>query len=173
MLRNFMTLCPALAFALTGVTATLTMAYPFAPGQQPIGPKPGQIEPDFEPEFDDSDDYDDYGDWQLAMCTELQLLVQTDDRAYDCRTLTGPSCLASCAGETGETAATCRSQCEADGAVFCAPAGLKTRDIGIDDDDDDDLIEELEEEFDDDDDHGGDELVYVNTESCLELNQDR
>lgn len=66
--------------------------------------------------------------------------------------MNGPTWLASCAGEGGDS---CRSQCDGDGALFCAPSDLKTRWGGWNDDDHD---------------NDQDDLVFINTETCLELN---
>jgi hypothetical protein len=46
------------------------------------------------------------------------------DVAFECDILTGPNCFANCAGEDE---ATCRSQCEDGGAMFCWPAEGEVR----------------------------------------------
>ncbi|MCY1010244.1 hypothetical protein OV079_32690 [Nannocystis pusilla] len=159
MLRKILMLCPALAFALPFIAATSSMARPLSIPAQPAEWCWG------------GGDCGDFGDdLLLAVCTQTQIFVQTgqDDRAYDCDTLTGPSCLASCDDVAGEALQTCRSQCDGAGAMFCAPSDLKTRGGGWHDDDDDD----------DDFDHGGfdpgdfdpEETLFVDTQTCLELN---
>ena len=150
MLRKILMLCPALAFALPLVAAGPSLARPLSLPAQPAEWCWG------------GDDCGDFGDdLLLAVCTQIQIFVQTgqDDRAYDCDTLAGPTCLASCAGEGGDL---CRSQCDGGGALFCAPSDLKTRWGGWNDDDDDD--------DDHDNDNDQDDLVFINTETCLELN---
>ncbi|PCC71762.1 hypothetical protein SAMN02745121_03114 [Nannocystis exedens] len=151
MLRKILMLCPALAFALPLLAAGPSMARPLSIPAQPAEWCWGD------------DDCGDFGeDLLLAVCVQTQIFVQTGehDRAYECDTLTGPTCLASCAGETGDAGAACRSQCDGAGALFCAPSDLKARWGGFNDDDDDD------------DDHHDeqDNLVFINTETCLELN---
>jgi hypothetical protein len=159
MLRKILLLCPALAFALPFIAANPTMARPLTAEATPAN-------------WGDRDDGDDL---QLAVCVQTQIFVQTGDnhRAYECDTLTGPTCLASCAGETGERAATCRSQCDGDGAMFCSPS-LKSRWGGLGgwhDDDDDDDFQGIGDHDDDDDDHDfdDDQTIFIDTETCLEL----
>lgn len=179
MLRNILMLCPALAFALPFVAANPTMARPLATPAQPA-------------EWGgwDNDDHDD-GQLQLAVCTETQIFVGTgDNRSYSCEYVAGPQCLANCTaaavtpyceGQLGlgaragdlaacqeQRAATCRSECEGGTAMFCSPE-LKAR--GWNDDDDDDLFQQIKDDNRDDDDNGGDieEIVFVSTETCLDL----
>ncbi|PCC71764.1 hypothetical protein SAMN02745121_03116 [Nannocystis exedens] len=153
MLRKLLMLCPALAFALPFIAATPSMARPLSIPAQPAEWCWG------------GDDCGDFGeDLLLAVCTQTQIFVQTGehDRAYDCDTLAGPSCLATCDNVAGEATETCRSQCDGAGAMFCAPSELKAR---WDDDDDDD------HDFDHiDEDDFGEDALFVNTETCLELN---
>lgn len=155
MLRKILMLCPALAFALPFVAATSSMARPLSIPAQPAELCWGGGDCDFGE------------DLLLAVCTQIQIFVQTgqNDRAYDCDTLTGPSCLASCDDVAGEALQTCRSQCDGAGSMFCAPSDLKTRWGGWNDDDDDD----------DDDGHGGfdpEETLFVDTQTCLQLSLD-
>ncbi|MBZ5708833.1 hypothetical protein [Nannocystis pusilla] len=123
MLRNILIVCPALVIA--SLAASPTMARPLTaeseqmngPGQwEPVGKNPEQ-------------GIDLGGATALDACVQTQIFVGTgtDDRAYDCGALTGPVCLAQCAGELEDRAATCRSQCEDGGALFCAPSELTTR----------------------------------------------
>jgi hypothetical protein len=150
MLRKILLLCPALAFALPFIAATPSMARPLSIPAEPVGWCWG-----------DNDCGDSGDELLLAVCTQTQIFVATgqDNRAYDCDTLAGPSCLAACdnAGDAGQT---CRSQCDGEGAMFCAPSDLKTRWGGWNDDDDD---------FDHQQDDFGEELIFIDTETCLEL----
>ncbi|MDC0666406.1 hypothetical protein [Nannocystis radixulma] len=102
----------------------------------------------------------------LNACVQTQIFVGTgtDNRSYDCDTLTGPACLAQCAEN-----ATCRSQCEDGGALFCAPSDLVARLGGWDDPffnidpwDHDDIkpdviVPDIEE------------VVFIDTSTCLQL----
>lgn len=156
MLRKILLLCPAIAFALPFIAATPSLAKPLSIPAQPA-------------EWGDQwNQFDE--DLLLAVCVQTQIFVQTgqSDRAYDCDTLTGPTCLANCAGDDADT---CRSQCNGDGAMFCSPS-LKSRwggnqgwgpgwgpwgGFGPNWDDDD-------QDFDQD------EALFVDTQTCLELN---
>ncbi|MDC0717938.1 hypothetical protein [Nannocystis bainbridge] len=153
MFRKILMLCPVLAFALPLVAAGTSMARPLSIPAQPAEWCWGG---------NDCGDFDD--DLVLAVCVQTQIFVQTgqDNRAYECDTLTGPTCLASCAaaGDAGET---CRSHCDGDGALFCAPGDLKARWGGWDDDDDDDDNHHQDQ----------DDMIFINTETCLELNLDQ
>lgn len=183
MLRKFIMLCPALAFALPFVAANPTMARPLASPAQPA-------------EWGDRDDGDQV---QLTVCTETQIFVGTGDdhRSYSCDYVTGPQCLANCTAAAvapycnaqlglgaraaditscqEERAAACRSECEGGTAMFCSP-DLKARWGGWHDDDDDlfQQIKDDRDDRDDDDDHGNDieEIVFVSTETCLDLDAD-
>ncbi|WP_434420414.1 hypothetical protein [Nannocystis pusilla] len=158
MLRKILMLCPALAFALPFIAATPSMARPLSIPAQPAEWCWG------------GDDCGDFGeDLLLAVCVQTQIFVQTgqDDRAFDCDTLSGPSCLASCDNAAGEAVQTCRSQCDGAGAMFCAPSDLKTRWGGWNDDDDDD--DDFDQGFDPGD-FDEDETLFVDTQTCLELN---
>ncbi|MFZ6183655.1 hypothetical protein [Nannocystis pusilla] len=117
MLRKILLLCPALAFALPLLAASPSEARPLAIPAHPA-----------EWCWGGNNDCDFGEDLLLAVCVQTQIFVQTgqDDRAYDCDTLSGPSCLASCDDVAGDDAGTCRSQCDGEGAMFCAPA-QKTR----------------------------------------------
>ncbi|PCC68657.1 hypothetical protein SAMN02745121_05333 [Nannocystis exedens] len=161
MLRKILMLCPALAFALPLVSASPSMARPLAVPAHPA-------------EWCWGDQYEcglEEQELLLAVCTQTQIFVQTgqDDRAYDCDTLSGPSCLAGCDAVAGDNTETCRSQCDGDGAMFCAPVE-KSRWGGYGpwegigpgwDDDDDDF------------DHGNhfdeEETLFVDTQTCLDL----
>ena len=155
MFRKILMLCPALAFALPIIAASPSMAKPLAIPAQPA-------------EWCWGDQgincgIDNDQDLLLAVCVQTQIFVQTgqDNRAYDCDTLTGPTCLANCA--VADDDATCRSQCDGPGAMFCSPA-LKTRWGGWDglfgNNDDDDNNNNFDE----------DEMLFVDTQTCLELN---
>ncbi|WP_434425077.1 hypothetical protein [Nannocystis pusilla] len=167
MLRKILLLCPALAFALPLLAASPSEARPLAIPAHPA-------------EWCWGDQYDcNVGeDLLLAVCVQTQIFVQTgqSDRAYDCDTLSGPSCLASCDSLAGDDAGTCRSQCDGEGAMFCAPA-LKSRwggdwgpgwgqgigpwgpGWGQGGWDDDDFDHGFNEE----------EALFVDTQTCLEL----
>ena len=158
MLRKILLLCPAIAFALPFIAATPSLAKPLAIPAHPAEWCWG----------DQNCGIDD--DLLLAVCVQTQIFVQTgqDDRAYDCDTLTGPTCLANCAGDNADT---CRSQCDGEGAMFCSPA-LKTRWGGIGGgwDDDDDGFQGIGGWDNDDHDFDEDEMLFVDTQTCLELN---
>lgn len=167
MFRTILMTIPALAFALPFVASQPTMARPLAT------PTP-------QAEWGDRDDGGDQ-QVQIEVCTETTIFVGEDDRAYSCETLSGPQCLASCtaravaplcnteiAARSGDLAScqemrveSCRSQCEGAGARFCSP-DLEARGL-LDDDDDND--------WKDDDDDGGDSetIVFIETETCFEL----
>ena len=127
MLRNLLMVCPVLVVA--SLVAGPTMASPLtAQPEQADGPGQwGQVGPDDRP-----------GLWEqgiggadvlLNACVQTQIFVGTgsDNRSYDCDTLTGAACLAQCADELEDRAATCSSQCEDGGALFCAPSDLVAR----------------------------------------------
>ncbi|MCY1059296.1 hypothetical protein [Nannocystis sp. SCPEA4] len=160
MLRKILMLCPTLAFALPLLAAGPSMARPLSIPAQPAEWCWG------------GDDCGNFGDdLLLAVCVQTQIFIATgeDDRAYKCDTLTGPTCLSNCAGQTGDDAATCRSQCDGAGALFCAPSDLKTR-HGDDDDDDDDHDNDFDFDDIDFDDIDPDDTLFVDTQTCLELN---
>jgi hypothetical protein len=184
MLRNILMSAPALAFVLPFVAAQPSMARPLA------SPVEASLWGD---KFDDDDDDDDDGGDQtleLTVCFETQIEIDTgDDRAYECGIQKGPSCVSRCTAEavaplcdTGlalaarsnscveDAIATCERQCESGGAAFCAPSGMKAR-WGDDDDDDlEQLLEELDDhDDDDDDDNGGDDVVFIDIETCIDL----
>ncbi|MCY1054679.1 hypothetical protein [Nannocystis sp. SCPEA4] len=104
MLRNILMVCSVL-------TVSTLVSTPALAG-------PGQWEPI--QQLDQNLDTDVL----LNACVQTQIFVGTgsDNRSYDCDTLTGPACLAQCAED-----ATCRSQCEDGGALFCAPSDLVAR----------------------------------------------
>ncbi|PCC71761.1 hypothetical protein SAMN02745121_03113 [Nannocystis exedens] len=129
MLRNILMVCPVLAVA--SLVASPTMARPLTaepeqvhgPGQwAPVGPGDRPDQGYWEQGIDGADVL-------LNACVQTQIFVGTgsEDRSYDCDTLTGPACLARCADEVESRAATCRSQCEDGGALFCAPSELTAR----------------------------------------------
>ncbi|MDC0674529.1 hypothetical protein [Nannocystis radixulma] len=123
MLRNILIVCPALVAA--SLVANPTMARPLTAELEPMN-GPGQ----WEPIGKNPEQGIDLGTaTALDACVQTQIFVGTngDDRSYDCDTLTGPVCLAQCAGELEDRAATCRSQCEDGGALFCAPSELTPR----------------------------------------------
>ena len=170
MLRNILMFAPALAFALPFVAAQPTMARPLATPAQPM---------QWSDNDDDDDDDDDGGDdlIDLHICFQAQIAVDTgDDREYQCGIETGPSCFSNCTAEAVAPSCetefglaarsgaciqdrmdTCRSQCEQGGAAFCSP--LKSR-HGHDHDDDDD------------DDDNGDDVVFINVETCVDIQID-
>ncbi|WAS94753.1 hypothetical protein [Nannocystis punicea] len=157
MLRKLLMLCPTLAFALPLIAAGPSLARPLSIPAQPAEWCWG------------GNDCGDLGDdVLLAVCVQTQIFVATgeDDRAYECDTLTGPTCLSNC---TGDDAATCRSQCDGAGALFCAPSDLKTR-HGDDDDDDDDHDHDNDFDDIDFDDIDLDDAIFIDTKTCLELN---
>jgi hypothetical protein len=169
MLRKILMLCPAVAFALPFIAATPSMARPLAIPAQPA-------------EWCWGDQFQcglDSEDLLLAVCVQTQIFVQTgQNRAYDCDTLTGPTCLASC-DSAADDAATCRSQCDGEGAMFCAPSkkarwGGWGEGIGPWDDWGPGIGPwgGWEGIGDDRDDHDGfgDEALFVDTQTCLELN---
>ncbi|WAS90807.1 hypothetical protein [Nannocystis punicea] len=169
MLRKILMLCPAVAFALPILAAAPSMARPLAIPAHPAEWCWGGDQ--FECGLDQQDVL-------LAVCVQTQIFVQTgSNRAYDCDTLTGPTCLASC-DNTADDTATCRSQCDGEGAMFCAPSekarwgdwgpgigpwGGWGQGIGpwggwgqgIGDRDDSDL---------------DDDAIFIDTQTCLELN---
>jgi len=155
MLRKILLLCPAIAFALPFIAATPSLAKPLAIPAHPA-----------EWCWGDQNDCDLGEDLLLAVCVQTQIFVQTgqDDRAFDCDTLTGPTCLANCAGDNAET---CRSQCDGEGAMFCSPSAVKTRWGGWDDDDDG--FQGIGDNDDHDNDFDEDEAIFIDTETCLEL----
>ncbi|WAS94754.1 hypothetical protein [Nannocystis punicea] len=156
MLRKILMLCPALAFALPFIAATPSMARPLS---IPVEAS----------EWGGQDFGDDV---LLAVCTQTQILVQTgfdDDRAYECDTLAGPSCLATCDNVAGEAVQTCRSQCDGQGAMFCTPSDLKARwgggllGGGLGGGWDDGWDDGWDQGFDDN-------ALFIDTSTCLELN---
>ena len=177
MLRNILMLCPALAFALPLVAANPTMARPLANPAQPT-----------EWCWGDQDCGDNNDDIFLQVCTQTEIFVQTgDNRSFQCELQSGPQCLANCTAEAvapycthalglgaraadlaaceAERAATCRSECDGAGAAFCSPT-LKSR--GGWWDDDDDGFQHIDQDDRDDNDNG-EEIVFVSTETCFEL----
>jgi hypothetical protein len=128
MMRKILMAAPLLAFALP-------FAMPSAGAARPLAtPAPAA-------EFcwGDGCDDDDVS-IELLICVEVQLAV---DRDYECEIQQGPQCLANCTAEAmtplclnelgdrvrsaaalqacqAERAATCRSQCDGDGAAFCS-----------------------------------------------------
>ncbi|MDC0717937.1 hypothetical protein [Nannocystis bainbridge] len=151
MLRKILLLCPALAFALPFIAATPSMARPLSIPAEPVGWCWGG-----------GNNCDIGEDLLLAVCTQTQIFVQTgqDNRAYDCDSLSGPSCLAACDDHAGDAGQTCRSQCDGEGAMFCAPSDLKTRWGGWNDDDDD--FDHQRPDFDE-------QAIFIDTSTCLEL----
>ncbi|MDC0717939.1 hypothetical protein [Nannocystis bainbridge] len=120
MIRNILMVCSV----LSSLAVTPAMARPLVAPSEPAqgGGQFGPSRPD-------------QGAWNqgldsallLQVCTQTQIFVGTgsNNRAYDCDTLTGPFCLAQCADEIeGDT---CRSQCDDGGALFCAPSELTAR----------------------------------------------
>ena len=75
MLRKFLMLCPALAFALPFIAATPSMARPLSIPAESLGWCWGG-----------GNNCDVGEDLLLAVCTQTQIFVQTgqDNRAYDC-----------------------------------------------------------------------------------------
>ncbi|MBZ5709943.1 hypothetical protein [Nannocystis pusilla] len=144
MLRNILKVCSVLA--VSALVSTPALA------------GPGQWEPI--QQLDQNLDTDVL----LNACVQTQIFVGTGsdyNRAYDCDTLTGPACLAQCAQD-----ATCRSQCDDGGALFCGPSDLVARLGGWDDAfyninpwDDDDIGSDVVLE----------EVVFIDTSTCLQL----
>ena len=186
MLRNVLTLIPALAFALPFMAAQPTMARPLATPATPAEWCWGGN--------DDCGD-DDLDQAQLQVCTQTIIAIGQgdDDRAYECDKQAGPACLASCTADAvapiclaarssdpascqAEQTENCRSACEAGGAMFCAPEGeLQARwgdwgfdhDHGDDDDDDDDFGHGFDQDGVDD------PIVFIDSATCLALNLDQ
>ncbi|MDC0717265.1 hypothetical protein [Nannocystis bainbridge] len=157
MMRKMMMLAPLLAFALPFAISAEGEARPLAT------PAPAT-------EFCWGDGCDD-DSFELLICVAVQLAV---DRDYDCEIHQGPQCLASCTAEAmtplcldalgdrarsasalgacqAERAATCRSQCEGDGAAFCT-AGAR-----------------WDDHHDDDDDGQGSTPIFIDIEVCMWL----
>lgn len=162
MFRKILMVAPLLAFALPFAVTSPSSARPLA---TPVD----------EAEFCWGDCEDGGDSIELQVCVEVQLKV---DREYECGIQQGPACLANCTAEAvtplclnelgdrpspraladcqGARAATCRAQCDGDGAAFCSD-GLRW-----DGDDDDD----------DDDHDGGSNLIFIDVDVCvwLEIN---
>ncbi|HEY8380081.1 MAG TPA: hypothetical protein VIK91_26505 [Nannocystis sp.] len=182
MLRKLLMSAPALAFAVPFVAAQPSMARPLAtPVEASLWGN------------DDDDDDDDNGDdtFQLTVCFQTQVAIDLDDRAYECGIEKGPSCLARCTPEAvaplcdsglalaarsnscvADAIDTCERQCLSGGAAFCAPTDeMKVRGKHDDDDDDDDNFAAILDD-DDDDHHGGDDVVFIDIETCIDLDLD-
>lgn len=162
MMRKILMAAPLLAFALPFAMPSASAARPLAT------PAPAA-------EFCWGDGCDDDDpSIELLICVEVQLAV---DRDYECEIQQGPQCLANCTAEAmtplclhelgdrarsaaalqacqAERAATCRSQCDGDGAAFCSEGARW--DDGHDDDDDDD-------------DGGGSTPIFIDVGVCVWL----
>ncbi|MBZ5708335.1 hypothetical protein [Nannocystis pusilla] len=156
MFRKILMLCPALAFALPIIASSPSMARPLTIEPNPVG-------------WGDQWNQGIDDDLLLAVCVQTQIFVQTGEsnRAYDCDTLTGPTCLANCA--VADDDATCRSQCDGSGALFCSPA-QKTRWGGWGPWGNQGFGPGWGNWDDDDHNFNEDEMLFVDTQTCLELN---
>jgi len=163
-----MMVCPVLVVA--SLVANPTMARPLTAESEQVNWGKGEFGPD-------------QGQWeqgvgdlnkQLELCTQTQIFVGVGSRSYDCDTLSGPICQAQCANQADDLVATCSSQCEDGGALFCAPSELVARwggwqGIGGFDPWDHHGFDPIGDRDDSDNSDLIEDTVFVDTSTCLQL----